>query len=105
MPKNSGANITSAVRETLDSVVTPSVRNAILDRALRAARRAQVPTEPRELKEFVQGHLHDTLLSSLGPQLGESVAAEIERIVGVADHAATPVPRSKQDTVRPGRPS
>jgi hypothetical protein len=105
MPKNSGANITSAVRETLDSVVTPSVRNAILDRALRAARRAQVPTEPRELNAFVQGPLHDTLVSSLGPQLGESVAAEIERIVGVTDHAATPVPHSKQDTVRPGRPS
>jgi hypothetical protein len=104
MPKNSGANITTAVRETLDSVVTPSVRNAILDRALRAARRAQLPTEPRELDAFVQGPLHDTLVSSLGPQLGESVAAEIERIVGVTDRAATPVPHSKQDTVRPGRP-
>jgi hypothetical protein len=105
MPKNPGANITSAVRETLDSVVTPSVRNAIIDRALRAARRAQLPTEARELDAFVQGPLHDTLVSSLGPQLGESVAAEIERLVGVTDRALTPVPHSKRDTVKPGRPA
>jgi hypothetical protein len=105
MPKNPGANITSAVRETLDSVVTPSVRNAILDRALRAARRAQLPTEPKELDAFVQGPLHDTLVQSLGQQLGESVAAELERIVAVADRSATPQPsqRSKTETVRPGR--
>lgn len=105
MPKNPGANITSAVRETLDSVVTPSVRNAILDRALRAARRAQLPTDPQELDAFVQGPLHDTLVQSLGQQLGESVAAELERIVAVADRSVTPVPsqRSKLETVRPGR--
>src|SRR5688572_11062188 len=103
MPKNPGANITSAVRETLDSVVTPSVRNAILDRALRTARRAQLPTEPRELDAFVQGPLHDTLVSSLGQQLGESVAAELERLVAVAGGRATPVPAPRaKETVRPG---
>jgi hypothetical protein len=103
MAKNPGANLTSAVRETLDSVVTPSVRNAILDRALRAARRAQLPTDPKELDEFLQGPLHDTLVSSLGEQLGASVAAELERIVVVADRTASPAPRSKADTIRPGR--
>jgi hypothetical protein len=105
MAKNPGANLTSAVRETLDSVVTPSVRNAILDRALRAARRAQLPTDPKDLDAFVQGPLHDTLVSSLGQQLGASVAAELERIVAVAGRTATPVPsqRAKTETVRPGR--
>src|SRR5688572_26574308 len=105
MPKNPGANITSAVRETLDSVVTPSVRNAILDRALRSARRAQLPTDPKELDAFLQGPLHDTLVTSLGQQLGESVAAELERIVAVAGRSGTPAPapRAKAETVRPGR--
>jgi hypothetical protein len=103
MAKNPGANITSAVRETLDSVVTPSVRNAILDRALRAARCAQLPTDRRELDAFVQGPLHDTLVSSLGQQLGASVAAELERIVAAADRKETPPPRSKAETIRPGR--
>jgi hypothetical protein len=104
MAKNPGANLTNAVRETLDSVVTPSVRNAILDRALRAARRAQLPTDPKELDAFVQGPLHETLVSSLGEQLGASVAAELERIVLVAGRSATPTPsRSKTETVRPGR--
>jgi hypothetical protein len=103
MAKNPGANISSAVRETLDSVVTPSVRNAILDRALRAARCAQLPTDRRELDAFVQGPLHDTLVSSLGQQLGASVSAELERIVAAADRHETPPPRSKADTIRPGR--
>jgi hypothetical protein len=103
MAKNPGAYISSAVRETLDSVVTPSVRNAILDRALRAARCAQLPTEPRELDAFLQGPLHDTLVSSLGQQLGASVSAELERIVAAADRRETPPPRFKADTIRPGR--
>jgi hypothetical protein len=105
MAKTSGASLTSAVRETLDSVVTPSVRNAILDRALRAARRAQLPTDPKELDAFVQGPLHDTLVNSLGQQLGASVAAELGRIVSVAEQTATPVPsqRGRMETVRPGR--
>jgi hypothetical protein len=103
MAKNPGANLTSAVRETLDSVVTPSVRNAILDRALRAARCAQIPTDRRELDAFVQGPLHDTLVSSLGQQLGASVSAELERVVAAEERKETPPPRSKADTIRPGR--
>jgi len=104
MPKQPGANITAVVREALDSVVTPSVRNAILDRALRAARRAQLPTETKELDAFVHGPLHDTLLSSLGPELGASVAVELERAVQAAKQAAQPpAAKVKAETVRPQR--
>jgi len=104
MAKQPGANITAVVREALDSVVTPSVRNAILDRALRAARRAQLPTEAQELDAFVHGPLHDTLLSSLGPELGSSVAVELERAVAAAKQAERPPPpKVKAETVRPQR--
>jgi hypothetical protein len=100
-----GRNIVSALRETLDSVVTPSVRDTILARALDAARREELPTEPGELDEFLQGALHDSLVKALGQELGQSVATELERTLALAKREAsrTTVPSRKAlDTVRPG---
>src|SRR3954463_9047710 len=105
MAKNpGGSKIVNAVRETLDSVVTPSVRDTILARALAAASRTELPTEPRELDDFLYGALQDTLVKALGPELGLSVSSELERITaaarrGSAPHAAV---REQHDTVRPG---
>ncbi len=108
-----GRNIASAVRETLDSVVTPSVRDTILARALVLANRSELPSEPRELEEFLQGALHDALIKALGPELGLSVSLELERMAAAAAlpsrttplRTATPVepaPPKELDTVRPG---
>jgi hypothetical protein len=105
MAKNSGGrNIVSAVRETLDSVVTPSVRDTILARALAAASRTELPTEPRELEDFLNGALHDTLVKALGPELGLSVSSELERITATArkSSAQQAAVREQHDTVRPG---
>jgi hypothetical protein len=106
MVKNPGGrNIVSALRETLDSVVTPSVRDTILARALGAARREELPTDPSELDEFLQGALHDSLIKALGRELGQSVATELERTLALAKREAsrTPAPtRQPLDTVRPG---
>src|SRR5215471_12947942 len=81
--KPEGRNIVSAVKETLDSVVTPSVRDTILARALAAMKRDEVPTDPRDLEEFLQGPLHDSLVRALGPELGFSVSSELERITAL----------------------
>src|SRR6187399_416572 len=102
-----GRNIVSAVKETLDSVVTPSVRDTILARALAAVKRAEVPTEPRELDEFLHGALHDSLVKALGPELGLSVSSELERITALVGRPAKartqpPPPVRDLDTVRPG---
>jgi hypothetical protein len=87
--KPGGKNIASAVKETLDSVVSPSVRDAILARALAAGRFTQLPSEAEALGEFVQGPLHDSLIQSLGPELGVSVTTELERLIAIAaPHAA-----------------
>jgi len=107
MVKSSGGrNIVSAVRETLDSVVTPSVRDTILSRALTAAKRKELPTEPRAFAEFLQGALHDSLVKALGPALGLSVSSELERISALATREASrpnqPAARRQPDTVRPG---
>ena len=98
-----GRNIISAVRETLDSVVSPSVRDAILSRALNEAQKNELPTEPAELDDFVQGPLHDSLVRSLGPELGMSVATELERIVSLASKDAAARSLKRPETVRPGR--
>jgi hypothetical protein len=108
MAKNQGGrNIVNAVKETLDSVVTPSVRDTILARALTAARCDEVPTEPHQLEEFLQGALHDSLVRALGPELGMSVSSELERITALAARepkarSLPPPARRAGDTVRPG---
>jgi len=104
-----GRNIVSAVKETLDSVVTPSVRDTILSRALAAVKRTELPTEPRAFEEFLQGPLSDALVKALGPELGLSVSSELERITAFAAREAKPRSeppmRKVPETVRPGNRS
>ena len=101
MAKPGGRNIASAVKETLDSVVSPSVRDAILGRALASAQMKQVPNDAPTLGEFVAGPLHDSLVQSLGSALGVSVTTEIERVVALAaPHDVMPV---RDETKPPAR--
>lgn len=72
-----------AVRETLDAVLSPAVRDALLAEALAAARAQEVPKEPERFRVFVAGPLRTGLIRALGAELGESVVAELDR---VADH-------------------
>jgi hypothetical protein len=99
--KAGGKNIANAVKETLDSVVSPSVRDAILARALTAGRLAQMPSEATAIGEFVQGPLHDSLVKSLGPELGVSVTTEIERILTLAAPHTTRHPKPEAATHAP----
>ncbi|HVR18890.1 MAG TPA: hypothetical protein VMS65_04325 [Polyangiaceae bacterium] len=101
MAKPGGKNIASAVKETLDSVVSPSVRDAILARALAAGRFTQLPNEAAALDEFVQGPLHDSLVQSLGPELGVSVTTELERIIAIAAPHAARAARAEVESPEP----
>ena len=104
MVKQGGKNIASAVRETLDSVMSPSVRDAILARALAAGRIVQVPNDAAALGEFVQGPLHESLVHSLGPALGVSVTTELERIVALAaPHAPRQTSQQRDAAPAPAR--
>jgi len=103
LAKPGGKNIASAVRETLDSVVSPSVRDAILMRALTAGRMTQVPNEASALGEFVQGPLHESLVQSLGPELGVSVTTELERILALAKPEVVQKSRHARDETQPVR--
>lgn len=98
----------SAVRETLDSIVSPSVRDTILARALGEAKKRELPAEAAEFDSFVRGPLHDELVRSLGPELGTSVAQELERISAVATRDANVRSKggradARNETVRPGK--
>jgi hypothetical protein len=105
LAKPGGKNIAHAVRETLDSVVSPSVRDAILARALAAGHFTQLPSDAEELGEFVQGPLHDSLVQSLGPLLGVSVTNELERIIAISapQGASAPERDRGQRSLEPAR--
>src|SRR5688500_17889815 len=103
--KQGGKNIASAVRETLDSVMSPSVRDAILARALAAGHMLQVPNDAAALGEFVQGPLHESLVHSLGPALGVSVTTELERIVALAAPHAPRQTSPQRDPSLPAAPA
>jgi hypothetical protein len=72
--------IPQAVREALDSVVAPSVRDALLSDALSQSSDAELPTDPEQLRHFVDGPLKTSLIRTLGSELGESVMQELERL-------------------------
>jgi hypothetical protein len=82
--------LSHAVRETLDAVVSPSVRDALLTEALAAARAAELPREPAEFRDFLEGPLREALVKALGSELGDSVAVELERLAEVASSRPAP---------------
>jgi hypothetical protein len=84
--KKGGHNklIPQAVREALDSVVAPNVRDALLQEALSRSPEGELPTDPERLRHFVAGPLKSSLVRVLGDELGESVVVELDRLATIA---------------------
>lgn len=97
-------DIPNAVRETLDSVVSPSVRDGILKSALASANLPEVPRTAAEFEDFLGGPLSSALVQSLGDEFGHAVTSELQRIAVIAKATVPPVasgprdPREKGDT-------
>lgn len=72
--------MSTAVRETLDSVVSPAVRDAIIAAALLESGAVRVPSDVTGFREFVRGPLLDALVTSLGDEVAESVVRDLERL-------------------------
>ena len=70
----------AALRETLDSVVTPAVRDAILTVALAEMGELTVPTDVNGFRDFVRGPLRQALTDSLGDSLADTLVADLERL-------------------------
>lgn len=103
-----------AVRDTLDSIVSPAVRDTLLVEALTLADERDVPGELPRFLEFLDGPLRRTLERALGNELGRSVVAELERLTESliresAPHASggrrTRAAKTRAPPARPNRPA
>lgn len=77
-------HIPRAVLETLDSVVAPSVRDALLQVALQGYPEQELPREVDRLRDFANGPLRRALVQGLGAELAETLTEEIGRLLEVA---------------------
>lgn len=82
--KGTGQHIPRAVLEALDSVVAPSVRDALLKAALDEYAEPELPSEPERLRIFAEGPLHRALVQGLGQELAETLTEEITRMLELA---------------------
>jgi hypothetical protein len=70
-----------AVRDTLDSVVSPAVRESLLSEALTLSGNSELPRDTQGFLNFVTTGLERVLTRALGRELGRSVVAELERLL------------------------
>jgi hypothetical protein len=77
--------IARALRETLDSIVSPEVRERIVVTALQSAAMIQPPNHPALFRQFLEGPLRESLLRTLGFELGASVVTEMLSVVAAAE--------------------
>jgi hypothetical protein len=77
--------IARALRETLDSVVSPELRERIIDTALQSSAMMHLPGHPALFRQFLEGPLRESLQRFLGPELGGSVFAELSSMVSSAE--------------------
>ena len=111
-PPDSVDQLTRAVQETLDSVVSPTVRDSLIGQALTSAHEREIPGDPTRFRQFLDGPLQNALMRALGSELGRSVARELDRVTEplVRMRAHTPPtvrrvllrPRSNPPSTRPG---
>jgi hypothetical protein len=90
--------------ETLDTVVTPSARDAILADALRECSLDVMPSDPDELRMFVDGPLCDALVRGLGPELAVSVLEELSRFTRLSSDTPPASGRGGRRSSRPASP-
>lgn len=70
------------LNETLDSVLSSAVRDALLVEALSQTTNSELPTDPDALSQFLFGPLRQALARALGHELGAAVAEELGRRMG-----------------------
>lgn len=78
--------VARALDEALASVATEPVRDAVLTRALRDARRTSVPERGPEVVEFAEGPLRRALASRLGEHIADEVLEQLKPVLERASH-------------------
>jgi hypothetical protein len=82
--------IPPTIRETLDAVVSPSVRDAVLQEALEDYGDRSALRDGEGFQRFVEGPLRDALIRALGEDLGDSVTEEIARMAALGPTSSAP---------------
>ncbi|HET9954702.1 MAG TPA: hypothetical protein VFQ61_09360 [Polyangiaceae bacterium] len=97
-PETRSAFLMRVVQETLDSIVSPNVRDALLQEALLLGGEAELPTQKQRFPAFLDGPLRKALTRALGPELGQSVVSELERLTFIDSEPireSTPKPTAR----------
>lgn len=97
-PGKGEPHIPHALLETLDSVVAPSVRDALLQAALAECEESELPDEPERLRDFTHGPLRRALVQGLGEELAETLTEEISRMLDLAAPSSAPARRSSRSS-------
>src|SRR4051812_21452350 len=92
MPDDSGCPFARAMRETLDAVVTPAVREALIHDALILAGLGALPQRGDAMRAFAGEHLRAVVARTLGAELAASITEEILLTFG----PSTPVPSTSR---------
>jgi len=102
MKNDDGERFLRALKETLDTVVTPIVRDALIHDALILSGSLAIPTERETIIEFAKGPLRVVTERALGLELAESVAEEVARVTeGTRITSAPPPPHLRRSTPAP----
>lgn len=98
-----GEHVARVIREALDAVAAPPLRDRILRQALYASREPGIPPGGERLRLFVEQHLSRALAFALGDAVAEAVLADLEQLVSLAalDDEISRVQTSTSPRARP----
>src|SRR5689334_22847529 len=81
-PADGDCPLARAMRETLDAVVTPVVREALIHDALILAGLSALPERRDAMRAFAGGHLRAVVARALGAEMAASITDEILLTIG-----------------------
>lgn len=74
--------IERVLRESLETVASPPMASALLERSLARARRTHAPSQATELASFSSEHLYEVVTEALGLEMAVQVYAHVSLFVG-----------------------
>ena len=99
--------IARIVREAIEAVATPEVRQQIMHRALQLADEHEVPTAGAALRDFVDRHLRDSSAFYLGDEAADAIMEQVEPLISLVEEIASRTPHrranDREPTQRVGR--
>lgn len=102
MKRDDGERFLRALNETLDTVVTAIVRDALIHDALILSGKLALPSEREAMIAFAKGPLRSVTERALGTELADSIADEVARVIETTRiTSAPPPPHLRRSTPAP----